>query len=173
MKNRVSRSFESGSTRRAFLKRSAVAAGASTLGAGLFERSFFAFGQEGPEEKSGKLTSGDAALLRFAAAAEILETDFWVQYNELGGVPNTSEVPGGSGNTPYTVALQKLDGDMPQYIHDNTDDEFTHQNFLNAYLVSKGADPVSLESFAIPMCRAALQLDPAENCGLPISRNSQ
>jgi hypothetical protein len=149
MKNRVSRSFKSGSTRRAFLKRSAVAAGASTLGAGLFERSVFAFSQEG-EEKSGKLTRGDAALLRFAAAAEILETDFWVQYNELGGVPNTSEVPGGSGNTLYTAALQTLDGDMPQYIHDNTDDEFTHQNFLNAYLVSKGADPVSLEAFRTP-----------------------
>src|SRR6516164_6217716 len=147
MKNRVSRSFESGSTRRAFLKRSAVAAGASTLGAGLFERSVFAFGQEGPEEKSGRLTRGDAALLRFAAAAEILETDFWVQYNELGGVPNTSEVPGGSGNHAYTAAIQVLDGDMPQYIHDNTDDEFTHQNFLNAYLVSKGADPISLEAF--------------------------
>jgi hypothetical protein len=86
-------------------------------------------------------------MLRFAAAAEILETDFWVQYNELGGVPNTTEVPGGSGNPLYTAALQVLDMDMPQYIHDNTDDEFTHQNFLNAYLVSKGADPVSLETF--------------------------
>ena len=150
MKNQVSRSSKPSSTRRAFLKRSAVAAGASTLGAGLFERSFIAFGQEGPEEKSGRLTRGDAALLRFAAAAEILETDFWVQYNELGGVPNTSEVPGGSGNTPYTTAIQKLDMDMPQYIHDNTDDEFTHQNFLNAYLVSKGADPVSLEAFRTP-----------------------
>ena len=106
-----------------------------------------AFGKEGPEEKSGRLIPGDAALLRFAAAAEILETDFWVQYNELGGVPNTSEVPGGSGNTAYTAALQKLDMDMPQYIHDNTDDEFTHQNFLNAYLISKGAEPVSLERF--------------------------
>ena len=150
MKNRVSRSLKSDSTRRAFLERSAVAAGASTLAAGLFERSVFAFGQEGPEEKSGKLTRGDAALLRFAAAAEILETDFWVQYNELGGVPNTSEIPGGSGNTPYTMALQTLDGDMPQYIHDSTDDEFTHENFLHAYLVSKGADPVSLESFRTP-----------------------
>ena len=150
MKNRVSRSFESDSTRRAFLKRSAVAAGASTLAVGLFERRFFAFGQEGPEEKSGRLTRGDAALLRFAAAAEILETDFWVQYNELGGVPNTSEVPGGSGNALYTAALQTLDADMPQYIHDNTDDEFTHQNFLNAYLVSKRADPVSLEAFRTP-----------------------
>jgi hypothetical protein len=92
------------------------------------------------------LTRGDAALLRFAAAAEILETDFWVQYNELGGVQD-SEVPGGTGNVPYTAALTKLDADMATYIHDNTDDEFTHQNFLNAYLVSKGADPVDLEKF--------------------------
>jgi hypothetical protein len=36
---------------------------------------------------------------------------------------------------------------MSQYIHDNTEDEFTHQNFLNAYLVSKGADPVNLDQF--------------------------
>src|ERR1700739_3820411 len=110
MKNLVSRSFESGSTRRAFLKRSAVGAGASTLGDGLFERSFFTFGQEGPEEKSGKLTSGDAALLRCAAAAEILETDFWVQYNELGGIQD-SEVPGGSGSPAYVKALEVLDED--------------------------------------------------------------
>src|SRR5215467_12728250 len=137
--------FTRGSNRRAFLKKGTLAASAVTLGAGLFRKGFAAFGQEGREEKSGRLTRGDAALLRFAAAAEILETDFWVQYNELGGVPNTKEVPGGSGNTPYTMALQTLDMDMPQYIHDNTDDEFTHQNFLNAYLVSKGADPVSLE----------------------------
>jgi hypothetical protein len=116
------------------------------MGTGLGSQTLV-FAQGGREEKSGRLTPGDAALLRFAAAAEILETDFWVQYNELGGVPNTSEVPGGSGNTPYTTALQKLDMDMPQYIHDNTDDEFTHQNFLNAYLVSKGASPVSLEEF--------------------------
>ena len=124
-----------------------MAAGAATLGTGMFDKRVSAFQQEGPEEKSGRLTRGDAALLRFAAAAEILETDFWVQYNELGGVPNTSEVPGGSGNPAYTAALAVLDTDMAQYIHDNTDDEFTHQNFLNAYLVSKGADPVSLEAF--------------------------
>src|SRR5499427_2462521 len=146
MKNQVSRSSKPSSTRRAFLKRSAVAAGASTLGAGLFERSFIAFGQEGPEEKSGRLTRGDAALLRFAAAAEILETDFWVQYNELGGIPDR-EVPGGTGNPFYTRALKNLDGDFDQYIHDNTDDEITHFQFLNAYLVSKGAQPVDLEQF--------------------------
>src|SRR6201993_821884 len=133
--------------RRSFLKKGAIAAGTTTLGASLFEKGLSAFEQEGPEEKSGRLTRGDAALLRFAAAAEILETDFWVQYNELGGVPNTSEVPGGSGNPAYTAAIAVLDSDMAQYIHDNTDDEFTHQNFLNAYLVSKGAAPVNLDQF--------------------------
>ncbi len=133
--------------RRSFLRKGAFAASAAAIGAEIFAPRMSLLAQEGPEEKSGRLTKGDAALLRFAAAAEILETDFWVQYNELGGVPNTSEVPGGSGNPAYTAALQNLDMDMPQYIHDNTDDEFTHQNFLNAYLVSKGADPVNLERF--------------------------
>ena len=134
-------------SRRSFLKSGSVAAGTAALGAGLLANPGAVFAKEGPEERSGRLNRGDAALLRFAAAAEILETDFWVQYNELGGVPNTSEVPGGSGNAPYTGALAVLDEDMAQYIHDNTDDEFTHQNFLNAYLVSKGAEPVSLEPF--------------------------
>lgn len=140
------RFFSKNTNRRSFLK-NGTAVGAVTLGAGLLASRDPAFAGEGREEKSGRLTRGDAAMLRFAAAAEILETDFWVQYNELGGVPNTKEVPGGSGNPAYTKAIQVLDGDMPQYIHDNTDDEFTHQNFLNAYLMSKGAEPVSLEHF--------------------------
>src|SRR5207302_2005949 len=72
-------------------------------------------------------------------AAEILETDFWIQYNELGGVQD-SEVPGGSGSHKYTKALEVLDGDMPQYIHDNTEDEMTHFSFINAYLSAKGTD---------------------------------
>ncbi len=80
------------------------------------------------------------------AAAEILETDLWQQYNELGGIQD-SEVPGGSGSAAYTAALKVLDGDMDQYIHDNTEDEFTHQDFINAWLVSKGAPPVNLEPF--------------------------
>src|SRR5437879_3911471 len=139
----LSQAGTTASNRRSFLKKG-MAAGTVTMGAGLLTSSSSVFAED---EKSGRLTPGDAALLRFAAAAEILETDFWVQYNELGGVPNTSEVPGGSGNAAYTAALAVLDADMAQYIHDNTDDEFTHQNFLNAYLVSKGADPVSLEPF--------------------------
>jgi hypothetical protein len=105
-------------------------------------------------EESHGLTRGDAAILRFLSAAEILETDAWQQYNELGGVQD-SEVPGGSGNPAYTEALKVLDEDMPQYIHDNTDDEFTHFDFINAYLKSKGAEPVNLDKFrTLPSSKA-------------------
>jgi len=139
-------SMKSAINRRSFVKNGLTAAGVAAAGAGLLANSSSALAQGGPEEHSGRLTKGDAALLRFAAAAEILETDFWVQYNELAGIPD-SEVPGGSGNPAYTAALEVLDADMAQYVHDNTDDEFTHQNFLNAYLASKGADTVNLEPF--------------------------
>jgi hypothetical protein len=133
--------------RRSFVKKGITAAGIATASAGLLTNTTSLLAEdEGREDRTGSLTRGDAALLRFAAAAEILETDFWVQYNELGGVQD-SEVPGGSGNPAYTEALSQLDEDMAQYIHDNTDDEFTHQNFLNAYLASKGAATVSLEPF--------------------------
>src|SRR6266849_4733626 len=137
--------LKSSINRRSFMK-NGLTAGAATVGAGLLADSSSVLGQEGPEEHSGHLTKGDAAILRFLAAAEILETDFWVQYNELGGIQD-SEVPGGTGIPAYTAALQVLDSDMPQYIHDNTEDEFTHQNFINAYLASKGADTVNLEQF--------------------------
>jgi len=43
--------------------------------------------------------------------------------------------------------LKKIDRIFPQYIHDNTDDEISHQNFLNAYLASKGAQTADLEPF--------------------------
>ena len=134
--------------RRSFVKSGLTVAGVASVGAGLLADGSSLLAQEGSEEHSGRLTRGDAALLRFAAAAEILETDFWVQYNELGGVQD-KEFPGGdgTGNPAYTAALSVLDEDMPIYIHDNTDDEFTHQNFLNAYLASKGADTVNLEPF--------------------------
>jgi hypothetical protein len=130
--------------RRSFLRRMGVGAALLAPGAGLFGSVSKVFGDE--DENDGGITKGDAALLRFAAAAEILETDFWVQYNELAGIQD-SEVPGGSGNPAYTNALKVLDGDMDQYIHDNTEDEFTHFTFLNAYLVSKGAKPVHLDHF--------------------------
>jgi len=82
--------------RRSFLKKGVLAAGAATAGAGLLATRLSAV-SHGPEEKSGRLTPGDASILRFLAAAEILETDLWQQYNELGGIQD-SEVPGGSGS---------------------------------------------------------------------------
>ncbi|HEV2463455.1 MAG TPA: ferritin-like domain-containing protein [Acidobacteriaceae bacterium] len=128
--------------RRSFLRNGLVA---GVAGGMLGNRTLALAGDES-EPSSGSLTQGDAAMLRFAAAAEILETDFWLQYNELGGIPD-KEVPGGTGNPKYTAAISVLDSDMAEYIHDNTDDEITHQRFLNAYLHSKGAATVSLEEF--------------------------
>jgi Ferritin-like domain len=125
-------------SRRSFLGKS-LAVGAGTIGAGFFINTRTA-------RASGGLTPGDAALLRFPAALELLEADFWIQYNELGGIQD-SEVPGGSGIPAYHDALSVLDEDMDQYIHDNTDDEITHHQFLNAYLVSKGAAPANLDAF--------------------------
>jgi hypothetical protein len=131
--------------RRSFLRNGLTTAGAVTAGMGLLTTSTSAAADDDLLGR-GILTRGDAAMLRFAAAAEIIETDFWVQYNELAGIQD-SEVPGGTGNPAYTAAVSMLDSDMAQYIHDNTDDEFTHQNFLNAYLASKGAPTISLEQF--------------------------
>ena len=114
------------------------------MGAGLLANTLLA--KEGNEKEKGHLKKGDAAILRFLAAAEIIEADLWQQYNELAGIQD-SEVPGGTGSPAYTAAVQVLDSDMDQYIHDNTDDEITHAAFINAFLVSKGADPVNLDQF--------------------------
>jgi hypothetical protein len=108
-------------------------------GAGALSSAPAAFGK-------GSLSRGDAAILRFLSAAEILETDLWQQYNELCGIQD-GEVPGGTGNSAFTEALKQLDGDMDQYVHDNTEDEFTHFTFINAYLKSRGAQPVNLDRF--------------------------
>lgn len=145
--NRIMNGLRGAANRRSFLKKS-MATGPAALGGAFLAGGLRAFGRDerGPEEKSGRLTKGDAALLRFAAAVETLETDFWVQYNELGGIQD-DEVSGGKGNPTYISALEVLDEDFPQYIHDNTDDEITHFTFLNAYLASKGADTVNLEPF--------------------------
>lgn len=109
---------------------------------------------------SGNLAAGDAALLRFTAALELIEADFWIQYNELGGIQD-NEVPGGSGNEPFTTALEVLDEEMGAYIHDNTDDEITHHQFLNAYLTSRGAEPANLDAFRTLMGSTATGVNPA------------
>ena len=134
--------------RRSFLK------GLGVAGAALSATSLLTLGAEAEDDRK-HITRGDAAILRFLAAAEILETDLWQQYNELGGIQD-SEVPGGSGSPAYTAAVQQLDGDMDQYIHDNTEDELSHELFINAYLISKGADPVSLHRFrTLPSSKAS------------------
>src|SRR5213083_2367715 len=101
-------------SRRSFLGKT-IALGAGTVGAGLL-------GSIRTAEASGSLSTGDAALLRFPAALELLEADFWIQYNELGGIQDP-EVPGGTGNPAYHDALGVMDEEMNAYIHDNTDDE--------------------------------------------------
>jgi Ferritin-like domain len=156
MKHNVQQSKNS-TSRRSFLRKGLVVTGAGVIGAGvgavgteLLTNGLPASAAAG----SGSLTRGDVAILSFAAAIEILETDLWQQYNELGGIQD-SEVPGGSGSEAYIKALQVLDGDMPQYIHDNTEDEISHFTFLNAYLASKGADPVNLDKFrTLPSSKA-------------------
>jgi Ferritin-like domain len=91
-------------------------------------------------------TRGDVAILRFLCAAEIIESDLWEQYAGFGGQA-TAVRPQDGQNNFYATALQNLDGDMPQYISDNTDDEESHQAFINAYLMASGEEPVSLEPF--------------------------
>ena len=134
-------------SRRSFLVKGA-ALGAGTLGAGRLLTA------ASPAFASGGLTKGDAAILRFLAAAEILETDMWQQYNELAGIQD-GEVPGGSGNPAYAEAVAVLDEDMAQYIHDNTDDEISHFTFINAYLKAHGAQTVNLDKFrTLPSSKA-------------------
>src|SRR6266481_3389768 len=107
--------------RRSFMKNLALG-GAALLPAGAFADQDR---DHTNRDHKTRISKGDADILRFLAAAEILEADLWQQYNELGGIQD-SEVPGGSGNPAYTAALSVLDGDVDQYVHDNTDDEFSH-----------------------------------------------
>jgi hypothetical protein len=148
--------------RRSFLKGVGVAGVALSAGALLPE----VLNAQVPLPSSG-ITKGDAAILRFLAAAEILETDLWLQYQELGGVqddevsklasqfiPGYPATPTG-GNSLYMQDLLPLDSDMSQYIHDNTEDELTHEVWINNYLVARGAAPVDLDQFrTLPSSKA-------------------
>ncbi len=133
-----------GVRRRSFLKGmglSSVALSTSALFVGE------AAAQTGRSPK--RLTKGDAAILRFLAAAELLETDLWQQYAELGGVTSGKQ-------NAYQKAFQRLDGDGSQYITSNTLDELSHAEFLNDYLLSKGAEPVDLDGFrTLPSSQAS------------------
>ena len=122
--------------RRSFLRRLGLGAALLAPGAALLSGSGKALAANG----SQTLTPGDVAILQLLAAAELIEADLWKQYNELGGV----DAP----DSGYKEGLVILDGDQPQYISDNTDDEISHAAFLNAYLKSKGEQQVDLKQFA-------------------------
>ena len=159
--------FSGAKNRRSFLKNSMVAAGAATMGAALLPGTSAAFGKE--DDEHSPITKGDIAILTFLSALEQVEADLWIQYAELGGATNQGLSPidlqqNGrkivTGLAPtYITGLMVLDGDMPQYIADNTDDEISHHAFLNNYLQSKGAKPVDLNQFAI--------LPPSQVTGIP------
>jgi hypothetical protein len=160
--------FNGAKNRRSFLKNGMVAAGAATMGAALLPGVSKAFGREEDEDRS-PVTGGDIAILRFLSALEQVEADLWIQYAELGGATNQGLSPidlqqNGkkivTGLAPaYITGLLVLDGDMPQYIADNTDDEIGHHAFLNNYLQSKGGKAVDLSHFAT--------LPPSQVSGVP------
>ncbi len=130
----------SATNRRSFMKKGL---GAAAIGAGVLAAGRPMFGQ------SSRLSSGDVAILQFLAAAELIESDLWTQYAELGGIGKLLpiEVNPNENLNPYQVALSNLDSDGPQYISSNTLDEVSHATFLNAYLVSRGAAPVDFTQF--------------------------
>lgn len=159
----VSSTAKKAFNRRSFLKNTVVAGAVVTAGAAILENVPSALAEPG----NGHLTRGDAAILRWLAAAEIIESDLWLQYTELAGTQDdevstiaSQQIPGypaqpTGGSSAYTNAVLQLDGDMDQYIHDNTEDELTHETFINAFLVSKGVSPVSLDQFrTLPSSKA-------------------
>ena len=134
---------KNGLKRRSFLKGLGVAGAALTGGSLLAAASETA-------QTTGIVTSGDVALLRFVAAAELIEADMWQQYAELGGLTPGQLPVETAPFTPmnsYQAAFMNLDPDGPQYISSNTNDELTHAEFLNAYLISLGAEPVDFDAF--------------------------
>ncbi|PYT49873.1 MAG: hypothetical protein DMG44_08505 [Acidobacteria bacterium] len=140
--------FPGRTNRRSFLTKGTVAAGAATLGAGVLAGKTFAFDREDDGDRA-PITRGDIAILRFLQALERVEEDLWRQYAELGGTQDDEFTGLTGGNAAYIQALQLLDGDMPQYIHDNTDDEISHASFLKNYLESKGAGSADLTHFKV------------------------
>src|SRR5579862_2162188 len=155
----VQRHWQGVVKRRSFLKGLGIAGAALSAGALLGTES-----NAQTTRSTGKLSKGDVALLQFALWAELVESDLWTQYAELGGVgpsgggaAQVSEEFQGfiGGNPAYTLALENLDGDMPQYITDNTDDELSHAAFLTAFLRSRGEEPLDLTPFQkLPSSRA-------------------
>ena len=148
MENSIYPGLKRGANRRSFLKHGAVAAGAIGVGAALLQDPLAAFGQDDDDDHA-PITKGDIAILKFLQALETVEEDLWRQYAELGGTKDSEFSGLTGGNTAYINSLLLLDGDMPQYIHDNTDDEISHARFIKNYLMSKGVTTADLSPFRI------------------------
>ena len=121
---------EAGVNRRSFLQRSSLFGAAALLPlAGLLSA-------PGVARAVGTLSSGDVAVLKFLAAAELVETDLWQQYSELA-----------VNNPRFRRALQTIDPALPEYITGDRDDENSHANLINGYLVAMGETAVNLDAF--------------------------
>jgi hypothetical protein len=164
--------------RRSLLKGGLLAGGAATLGAGLLGKGVSAFAQT----SDAALNKGDIAILRFLAAAELIESDLWIQYAELGGIGTNLPVEVAPAPlNPYQTALSNLDSDGPQYIASNTLDEISHATFLNGYLESKGAErdrraargsPTSCSLTSTPVGSFATAARPIQTSALPFHKPS-
>src|ERR1700677_3448033 len=116
--------------RRSFMKSGLLAGGAAAVGVGLLANKSSA-------QERGRLNPGDAAILPFLPAAELIESDLWTQYAELGGIGKDQPIEINQNPNPplnnYQKALSNLDTDGPQYIARHTLDEISHATFINAY----------------------------------------
>lgn len=126
-----------GANRRSFLKGGALlGATALTAAAGGSKKALAQFRQAfGPIDRDA-VTDGDVAMLKFLAAAELVEDDLWQQYCELA-----------VNNRFYNFALQRIDPSLVRYVCDDRDDERSHAAFINSFLVAIGEDPVDLDPF--------------------------
>src|SRR5271156_6884118 len=123
---------ESTLNRRSFFKSTAVGAAALAIpGFALFDSAKPAFAGSAPT-----LTPGDVAVLKFLAAAELVETDLWGQYSELA-----------NDNPEFRRALQQIKHTLPDYVTGDFNDERSHASFINPFLTAAGQQPVDLDRF--------------------------
>ncbi len=125
---------KNGLSRRSFLTRAGTMAGGSALLAGgLMSGSL---NRANADTFNDEPSQGDIDILKFLAAAELIEDDLWQQYAELA-----------SDNKQYQKQLQRIDRAIPRYVNDDRDNERSHHQLINAYLVSKGETAVNLDAF--------------------------
>lgn len=125
-----------GAPRRAFLKGGVLSAASLVAAAGGSRSALAQFRSAfGPIDRDA-VTEGDVAMLKFLAAAELVEDDLWQQYCELA-----------VDNPFYNFALRRIDPSLVRYICDDRDDERSHAAFINSFLVAIGEDPVDLDPF--------------------------